>query len=158
MSAATGPAEAVGTPDEALGAARAFVDAVAWGEHHRVWELLGAEGRKTVLRVAVNHGMDEALAARLREGTAAAGESDEFLSDLVAGLRADLSGNDLDSVEYAPDPVPEPGRCRIGMSVPMPGLLGIGGVGSLPVGTVELAEVDGAWRVERLVVARTGPA
>lgn len=142
-------------PDDALATARAFVDAVAWGEHVRVWELLGPEGRKTVLRVAVNHGMDEALAARLREGTATAGESDAFLAELVAGLRADLAGNDIDTVEYSLDPAPEPGRFRVGMSVPMPDMLAVNG---LPVGMVELTEADGQWRVERLVVSRSGPA
>lgn len=143
-----------GDPGDALATAQAFVEAVAWGEHLRVWELLGSEGRKTVLRVAVNHGMDEALAARLREATATTGERDEFLADLVAGLRADLAGNDLDSLQFSPDPAPEPGRFRVGMSVPMP-LLEVNG---LPVGMVEMTEDDGQWRVERLVVSRSGPA
>lgn len=135
-----------------LATAEAFVQAVAWGEHHQVWALLGAAGRKTVLRVAVNHGMDEALAARLRDGTAAKAETDEFLGALVAGLRADLRGNDLDALEYAPDPAPEPGRFRVGLTMPMPVALAATG---LPVGMVELTDDSGAWRVERLVVAQT---
>lgn len=135
----------------ALSTARDFVSAVSWGEHRKVWDLLGAEGRKTVLRVAVNHGMDEALAARLRDGTAAKSESDEFLAQLVNGLRADLQGNDLDVLEYSPDPVPEPGRARVVLVVPLPVGLAESGSG-LPIGTLELVESEnGEWRVERLL-------
>ncbi|MEO6120651.1 MAG: hypothetical protein ABIW46_09605 [Acidimicrobiales bacterium] len=141
-----------GSLSEPLETARLFVDAVAWGDHRRVWELLGPEGRKTVLRVAVNGGMDEALAARLRDGTAVAAESDEFLSDLINGLRADLQGNDLDALEYRPDPAPEPGRFRVGLAVRTHEVLAVDG---LPVGMVELSQDDSGWRVERLVVPRS---
>ena len=135
----------------ALDTAREFVTAVAWGEHRKVWDLLGPEGRKTVLRVAVNHGMDEALAARLRDGTAARSEADDFLAQLVNGLRADLQGNDLDSLEYSSDPAPEPGRTRVVLMVPLP--IGLAESGSgLPIGTLEMVELgNGEWRVERLV-------
>ena len=129
--------------------ARAFVDAVAWGEHENVWALLGSEGRDTVLRIATKRGMDEALVARLRDGTAVGVEREEFLSDLVNGLRADLAGNDLDSLEYEPDPEPaEPGQARVVAHSPLPPALG----GTLPVGTIELSNEGGEWRVQRLVV------
>ena len=140
---ATGPDE-----EGAVLAARSFIEAITWGEHRRVWELLGPEGRKIVLRVAVNHGMDEALAARLREGTAGPAESEEFLAELVTGLRADLAGNDLDALEYACDGIDvEPGRVRVVLTAPIPPLLGPVG---LPVGSLELTAHDGQWRVERL--------
>ncbi len=128
--------------------AREFVDAIVWGEHQKVWELMGIEARTTVLKVASNRGMDEALVARLRDGTAAPAERDEFLADLVNGLRADLAGNDLDVLEYEEDPEPpEPGRARVVISVPVPAGFG----GNLPVGSVELATEDAEWRIERLV-------
>jgi hypothetical protein len=136
-----------------LDVARNFVDAVVWGEHLRVWELLGLEARTTVLKVASNRGMDEALMARLRDGTASVAERDEFLTDLVNGLRADLSGNDLDALEYEEDAEPpEPGRARVVISVPV----AVGFGGNLPVGSVELATEpstngETAWRIERLV-------
>lgn len=128
--------------------AREFVDAIVWGEHQKVWDLMGIEARTTVLKVASNRGMDEALVARLRDGTAAPAERDEFLADLVNGLRADLAGNDLDALVYEEDPVPpEPGRARVVISVPV--AVGLGG--NLPVGSVELATEDAEWRIERLV-------
>ncbi len=136
-----------------IDAAREFVDAIVWGEHLKVWELMGVEARTTVLKVASNRGMDEALVARLRDGTAAPAERDEFLADLVNGLRADLSGNDLDALVYEEDPEPpEPGRARVVISVPV----AVGFGGNLPVGSVELATEsstsgEAEWRIERLV-------
>ncbi len=134
--------------------ARTFVDAVIWGEHRQVWDLFGLEARTTVLNVARKRGMDEALLARLRDGTASDSERDGFLSDLVNGLRADLAGNDLDSLEYELDPEPpEPGRARVVLNAPLPPTLG----GSLPVASLELSSDDGVWRVERLVPRATIP-
>ena len=137
----------------AVDTAREFVDAIVWGEHQKVWELMGIEARTTVLKVASNRGMDEGLMARLRDGTAAPAERDEFLADLVNGLRADLAGNDLDALEYEEDAEPpEPGRARVVISVPV----AVGFGGNLPVGSVELATEtsttgEAEWRIERLV-------
>jgi hypothetical protein len=132
-------------PDET---ARVFVDGVIWGDHLVVWNLLGLEGRTTVLRIAGDRGMDEALVARLRDGTAADAERDEFLTDLVNGLRADLAGNDLDTLEYELDTSPiEPGRARVVILTPLPAALG----GTLPAASVELSQESGEWRVERMV-------
>jgi hypothetical protein len=133
--------------------AKALVDAVAWGEHHKVWDLLSEEGRRTVLRVGAARGMDEGLAARLREGTASAGEQEEFLADLVNGLRADLAGNDLDALEAELDSEPvEEGRARVILVAPLPEVLSLPG---LPVATVEMREEGGGWRVDRLIPRTT---
>lgn len=137
----------------AADAARQFVDAVVWGEHLKVWELMGVEARTTVLKVASNRGMDEGLVARLRDGTAVAAERDEFLIDLVNGLRADLSGNDLDAFVYEDDPEPlELDRARVVISVPV----AVGFGGNLPVASVELSKEpsttgEAEWRIERLL-------
>lgn len=137
----------------ALETAQAFVDAIVWGEHMKIWELMGIEARTTVLKVASNRGMDEALVARLRDGTASVAERDEFLADLLNGLRSDLSGNDLDALEYEEDAEPpEPGRARVVVSVPV----AVGFGGNLPVASVELATEpsttgEAEWRIERLV-------
>ncbi len=145
-----GAAAPAGSP---VDTAREFVDAIVWGEHNKVWELMGVEARTTVLKVASNRGMDEGLVARLRDGTAAPAEREEFLADLVNGLRADLAGNDLDALEYEEDPdPPEPGRARVVITVPV----AVGFGGNLPVGSVELAtesstKGEAEWRIERLV-------
>jgi hypothetical protein len=137
----------------ALDTAREFVDSVVWGDHRKVWELMGIEARTTVLKVAADRGMDEALVARLRDGTASDAERDEFLMDLIAGLRSDLAGNDLDALEYEEDiEPPEPGRARVVILVPV----AVGFGGNLPVGSVELATEsstsgEAEWRIQRLV-------
>ncbi|MBW3556810.1 MAG: hypothetical protein KY454_07725 [Actinobacteria bacterium] len=131
----------------AVATARAFVAAVAWGEHHKVWEMLSSGGRSVVLRVASKRGMDEAMVARLRDGTAASSEREQFLTDLVNGLRADLEGNNLEGLDFEPDPAPEPGRSRVILVAPMPAGLSAG----LPVGSVELTDEGHGWRVERLL-------
>jgi len=143
-------ADSAMAPDQT---ARAFVDAVVWGEHNRVWELLGLEGRTTVLKVAASRGMDEVLVARLRDGTASGPEREEFLTDLVNGLRADLAGNDLDALEYELDTAPaEPGRSRVVIQAPLNPILG----GFLPAASVELSNDAGQWKVERLVPLTSG--
>lgn len=128
-----------------------FVAAVAWGEHSRIWELLSEEARRVVLRVAVTRGMDERLAARLRDDTAVRTERDTFLTDLVNGLRADLRGNDLDALEFQSDvdeAGPNPDRAQIMLLAPVinPAL-----GAALPVASMELVRDRGQWRVERLL-------
>ena len=127
--------------------ARAFVTAIAWGEHRRVWELLSQDGRRAVLRIAVARGLNEALSARLRDGTATSSELDSFLTDLVNGLRADLAGNDLDALDYREDAVvAADGPVWVVLTAPLPEALG----GDVPVGTMELVEENGRWAVARL--------
>lgn len=146
------PADIARPDGRAVDVCRAFVDAIAWGEHKTVWELLAPEGRKTVLRVGTARGMDEALVMRLRDGTASPAEQEAFLTDLVNGLRADLEGNPLDLLDYELDPtaVLGPGAARVVMTVPLPDTLAAGG--TLPAGWFDLSCDDGGrWRVERLV-------
>lgn len=141
--------------EEAVATARSFVDAVAWGEHLKVWELLGEEGRRTVLRVAVERGMSQALSLHLGNETATKAERDGFLTDLVNGLRADLAGTDLDALLYWSDPASaEPGRAWVVLSAPLPEILG----GEVPVGTLELSSKDGVWLVERVIPRPSRPA
>jgi hypothetical protein len=72
----------------------------------------------------------------------------EFLTDLVNGLRSELSGNDLDHLTYELDEGESAGdRAAVVMHVPLHPLLG----GTLPVGTLYLALESGEWRVERLI-------
>ena len=132
--------------------AKTFVDAVAWGEHHTVWDLLSSEGRHVVLRVGATRGMDQDLATRLGDDTASAVEREEFLTDLVTGLRADLAGNDLDNLDAErmdDDSAPvDGGRVRVLLVLPLPDILAVPG---LPVAEVEMVEETGRWRVEKLL-------
>ncbi len=143
------------TDENPVETTRMFVDAVAWGDHQAVWDLLGTDGRETVLKVAVKHGMDEAAADRLRDGTASAAERSTFLVDLVYGLRNDLTGNDLDALEFElEEESPEPTHARVVLSAHMPAELG----GGLPVASAELSHDGEGWRVERLIPRRSQSA
>ncbi|MGI8937569.1 MAG: hypothetical protein ACR2JF_05010 [Iamia sp.] len=143
--------------------ARSFVEAVAWGEHRRVWALLSAEGRRLVLDVAGRRGMDAALVGQLRAGTADEPAWASFLVDLVNGLRMDLRGTDLDHVAYEAAAAPPGGRTAPDgvhahtwvtiVEPPGASLAALGGI-ALPVATVELSDEEGTWRVTRLVPQR----
>jgi hypothetical protein len=136
------------TPEEAVAAATEFIEAVVWGEHHKVWSLLGAAGRDEVLEVATKRGMDEGLAGRLRAGTGSESETNEFLADLVNGLRSELAGNDLDHITYEVNAAAlADGKAVVTMHVPLHPNLG----GTLPIGTLEMSTVDGGWHIERLI-------
>ena len=136
-----------GAPDP-VDVARDFVEAVVWGDHTKVWESFGLEARTAVLKVASDRGMDEALSGRLRDGTASETEVNDFLADLVTGLRADLAGNDLDSLTFELDREPQdPGRARVVVNVPIPPPMG----GYLPAASVELADEAGEWKIVRLL-------
>lgn len=132
-------------------AARTFVQAIAWGEHHLVWDMLTADAQRLVIGIATSRGMPEPLAARLRDGTATTAELDQFRGDLINGFRADLLGNDVDTFEYEVDEVGmEPGTTRVVLIVPVPDpRLGSG----LPAASLELRREgdDDSWHVERLV-------
>ncbi len=129
--------------------ARTFVQAVAWGEHHTVWDMLSDEAQRVVMGIATSRGLPEPLAARLRDGTATQIEVDQFRGDLVNGFRADLLGVDVDTIEYEVDEaIIEPGTARVVLLVPVPDpRLGLG----LPTGSLELRQEGEAWRVERLI-------
>ncbi|MBA3286970.1 MAG: hypothetical protein H0U21_02945 [Acidimicrobiia bacterium] len=134
--------------DAAVDAARAFVHAVAWGEHHTVWKLLARDGRKAVLRVALGRGMDDVLASRLREDRAETDELDAFLTDLVNGLRADLQGADLDTVGFEPvDAMTDDRSVSVVLTTPTAPEIARHGIDSLPIATLELVEEDSTWRV-----------
>jgi len=134
--------------DAAVATARAFVDAVAWGEHTTVWDLLAPDARVAVLEVATRRGMDALLAARLREDTAGKEERDEFLGDLLHGLRAELIGVELDGLRCSPggNGTTVEGSLLVQLLVDVPAELG----GAVPVGSVELVADAGRWSIVRL--------
>lgn len=133
-----------------------FLDAIRWGRHTRVWELLSPTGRGSVLDRAVRRGLDPSLAERIRIGIAPSHESDRFLSELVRGLRRDLSGADLDLLRLSAVVHPlGPDRVTIDMEVPlvlpMPDVPGERAITVWPAGRLDLSRCDEAWRIDRLV-------
>lgn len=144
---AAAPAPAL-DQEKAVSTTADFVDAIVWGDHGKVWELIGSDGRTEVLDVATKRGMDEGLATRLHADSGSAAETNEFLVDLVNGLRSELAGNDLDHVTFELDGEESTeSRVAVKMFVPLHPLLG----GTLPIGTVFLVPEAGNWKVVRLI-------
>ena len=78
-----------------------FIDAIAWGEHTVVWELLSHRGRATAITVALANGLDRVIAARISDGLADPAELDDFLRQLLHGLRRDLRSVEVADVQVA---------------------------------------------------------
>lgn len=144
---------------EAFVVAKAFVDAIVWGEHIRVWELFSPEAREHVLRAASQKGLDAVAAERARQETWSRGEADAFLTTLLHGLRVDLSGVDLDRILVSETAVRlDDGSLRFDLENPsdLPPTLTGGAnwaAGAVVVDrtTPPTATWSSTWRVERLV-------
>lgn len=148
--------------DSPIETARAFVDAVAWGEHRAVWDLLSTQGRDHVFGVAIGRGMDEEMVAGLRSGTAPPTDEGRFLVDLVNGLRKDLGGVDLIDIELEDGPVTtegdqgtasprDDGAGVVTVVQPVADGLAAYGAKGLPLAVLDLEQEAGSWRVGRVV-------
>jgi len=137
----------VGSGDP-LTTAQAFLGAVAWADHTTVWELLAPTARHAVLELATRRGMDPLLAARLREGAATTEERDDFLADLLHGLRAEVAGVDLETVRcvVGEGGTTVPGSVLVRLVADVPAELGA----AVPVGRIEVVRSGGRWAVVRL--------
>ncbi len=137
---------------DAAESAKTFVDAVAWNVHTEVWDMLSDGARLAVLEVATRRGMDALLSARLREGTAAGDERDDFLADLLHGLRSELIGVDTDALRYELAGAGETvvGSTLVRLVIDLPVELGA----PVPVAHLELIDERDRWRVVRLDAVR----
>lgn len=142
---------------EAFTVAKAFVEAIVWGEHVHVWELLSPEGREHVLRAASRKGLDAVAAERARQNTWSTEEADTFLTALLHGLRVDLSGVDLDQILVAEQPQRlDDGSLQFHLECPstLPSLLTRGAnwaAGAVVVAPTPKRNEKPTWRVTRLI-------
>lgn len=137
------------TLNSAAEAADRFLRAVVWGEHTRLWVLLSPEGRAAALSVAVANGMDRVVAGRIRDGLADPVEFDDFLRQLLVGLRRDMRSVDLENVTLAsePQPGPEDGLVIVELAAPS----ALPGTEAWPAGRLVLSpSSEGDWVVDRL--------
>lgn len=140
------------TADAAAAASR-FLDAILWGEHEQVWELLSVAGREHVLEAGGRHGLDPMQAQRLRLGTSPREERDSFLTGLVHGLRVDFASVPLDEVRPSGAPVfRSDGSLEIQLECPASF-----GPGAWSAGSVVVSLAEDAWRIDRVhpVVSRS---
>jgi hypothetical protein len=136
--------------DSAQGAAAAFLTAIDQGEANAVWECFSTGARQFVIDRGIRRGLSPVAGASILDGTASPHFRDQFLEDLLAGLRRDLELVRLPLVEIGTVSPLDDRRVRViyleRFDVPLGPPLE-----PLPVGSVELVEEDGGWRVERLI-------
>lgn len=131
--------------------ANRFLTAIYEGDSELIWDLFARAAREYVITRGMRRGMAAEPAQAILTGTADELERGEFLGDLLAGLEKDLETVDLGRVVIADEvEVLEKGRARVRFLerfvVPVGPQLD-----PLPVGSIEMVEERGAWRVERLV-------
>ena len=128
-----------------------FLDAVVWGQHLTVWELLSPDGRDVVLEAGERRGLDPVQAARLRQGTSQPDERDTFLTGLVHGLRVDFSSVELENVTPLLN-VTEDGGGGCEVALECPASFGDGGwaAGSMIISERRSPDGTARWLVDRI--------
>lgn len=135
--------------------ARRFLQAISWGEHTVVWRLLSDSGRSIAISVGLANGLDRTVAGRISDERAGTVELDEFLQQLIGGLRHDLRSVELDELRTA-------ARAEVGgdgtLSIDLLSPSSIPGTGDWSAGRIVLRELPpGSWRVDRLEPVIAGP-
>jgi hypothetical protein len=131
---------------KAASVADRFIQAIVWGEHVVVWDLLSEAGREYVLEAGARRGLDPLQAQRIRQGTSPQDESDAFLTGLVHGLRVDFAAVPLGDVR-AEDSAPPEDAQSVEVSLRCPAAFG---EAAWAAGSLLLSRVDDTWRVDRV--------
>jgi hypothetical protein len=149
----SGNGKPVGDDDleEAQAVAQRFLTLVGEGDHRGVWDLFSENAQAYVLNRAVDRGMDFDLMSAIRQGAASDEQFDDYLQDLLEGLRRDLRGVDLARLKFQATPEPETaGMVRVVYLLEMDVAIGDQRP-SIPAGSVLVAPQEGEWKVERLI-------
>lgn len=137
----------IGESRTAQEAAEAFLHAIVWGEHTVIWELLSSSGRETALAVAGDNGLDRVVASRIRNGLADPVELDDFLRQLLGGLRRDLRSVDIAqiTVSFVEETAGQTAVAALQVPSAFPNSDG------WAAGELELSVIDGGgWLIDRL--------
>ena len=134
-------------PADPVECARAFLEAILWGSHTTIWELLSEDGRDTVLTVAASRGLDRVTVNRIRDGQSDPVDHDVFLRELTQGLRRDLRSVDLARVAPGRSHELDDGAVVVDLVTPSE----IPGTEDWPAGQIVVGlDPAGRWRVRRL--------
>lgn len=139
-------------PEGARSAAAAFFGAIDAGDARRMWDLMSHGARDFVINRALEAGMDFDLASRLREGNASEAELDEYVDELMEGLRRDLQGVDLSRLVFRVDEeaqLSSPDQLQLIYGVRLD--IGIEDEqAELPAGKVTMIREGGDWKLNHL--------
>lgn len=135
----------------AVEVARRFLEAIVWGQHSTIWELLSSDGRDVVLEAGARRGLDAVQAARIRQGTSNPEEQDAFLTGLLHGLRVDFSSVELETVAPLSDVI-ELVDDRYQVTLECPASFGSGGwaAGSMVISERRSPSGVTSWLVDRV--------
>lgn len=123
-----------------------FIQAIVWGEHVVVWDMLSEAGREHVLEAGSRRGLDPLQAQRIRQGTSPQDEKDSFLTGLVHGLRVDFAAVPLDDVRAEAPTVAE-GADALEVALSSPAAFG---EDAWAAGSLLLSHVDDTWLIDRV--------
>lgn len=145
MTSAPGPSDV----------ATRFIEAIRWGEHTVVWNLLSDIGKSHALSVALANGMDRVAASRIQADTAEHDERDDFLRQLLHGLVRDLRSVDIDELSADASATQlEDGSMAVELRCPS----SLPGHEFWPAGRLLLsADGDRSWCIDRLEPIIAGP-
>lgn len=135
----------------ALSAAEEFFSAIHRGDARDLWDLFSEQAQAFILNKGHERGMDFDLSSRLRAGTASEDETNEFLSDVLAGIQSDLRGIDFARLAFDSKAEPEaPMQVRVNYLVQVgPAIQDL--ATAIPAGSVVLSLQPDGWRIERLI-------
>lgn len=130
---------------------RNFLMAVYEGDPGALWEAFSGNARKFIVARGIRRGMPEELGGALLSDTADVLDHVEFLADLLGGIEKDLANVDLSRIVMDEDMERiDDGRVRVRYLERFTVEVGPP-LDPLPVGSLELVEEQGVWRVDRLV-------
>lgn len=134
------------TATDPVSIAERFIEAIVWGEHFTVWEMLSDAGRELVLEAGGRRGLDPLQAQRIRQSTSPQDELDSFLTGLVHGLRVDFAAVPLGEVRAASQTIP-PEANLIEVQLHCPATFG---EGQWAAGSIVLSLSGDSWMVDRV--------
>jgi hypothetical protein len=144
---------AAGAGSSPAAVAERFVEAIVWNEHTVVWDLLSRSGRSITVSVALANGLDRVVAARISDDVADPVEFDDFLRQLIHGLRRDLRSVEVAEIQVASCDV-DGASATAYLSTPSV----IPGTETWAAGRLMLSTEDGVrWSIDRLVPVIAGP-
>jgi hypothetical protein len=147
-------AAVTGTELAAAEQARAFIHAIVWAAHTTLWDLLSDEGRTLALSVAVRNGLDRVVAGRIRDDLADPRELQQFLQQLVVGLRRDLRSVELTELTVGECNRIDNGTVAVELQTPSQ----LPGIDAWAAGRLILSpDPERGWLVDRLEPRLAGP-
>ena len=136
-----------GSPEDAAGK---FIDALTWGDHIAVWWMFSEAGRRRIVEIGVDAGLDPVAGERMLDGSAHPDAREEFLVSLMHGLRADFDNLEGDRLVVEPTDLFGPDSALVDVTTEgfLPGT-------TWPIGQFQLVHGPDGWQIDSFKPHRT---